>query len=131
MFAMSWSMKSNNLTYIAAFGGYSIASQGGGIEFDYESGVLVMSGTLGPSALTEYGGYDAVVCIYSSNLTLLNATSYGGASSDAGSTIQLPYVLLSIYANASNDFGLGLSGPALLSLSFSATTTRTSTSTKS
>lgn len=75
-----------------------------------------------------YGNFDAFTLFYSSNMTLLNATNYGGSSSDAGSSVILPYVLLSIYANASTDFGVGLSGPALLSLSFSATKTSSSIS---
>lgn len=54
---------------------------------------MVVAGLIS-GASSVYGDYDAVVLIYSSNMTLLSAKVIGSTGCDSASAVALPFVLL-------------------------------------
>lgn len=72
---LKWDLINNTVTCLAAYGGYN-GQPGGGIGVD-ESGTIVVAGLV-HSAQGLYGDYDALILMYSANLTLLNAPILGG-----------------------------------------------------
>lgn len=127
LLSVTWTLNNGNVTCLTRYGIYG-GPVGGGIGYDFSTGTLVVAGIVVGSQ-SVYGDYDAVILIYSRNLTLLNETIIGGNGCDSAAAVQLPYVLLSVPALPNLAFGTK-TGPGLLSIS-GLMLTSTTASTKS
>lgn len=108
-----YDMSTGQVLILTRFGAQAQGNSGTGISAGPQ-GTYIVSGvvTNGP-----YGAYDAVVCLYASDFSLISTTYAGSAAgNDAGSQISYPYVLLSTYSQANVSTGGYGVGPAIMSL---------------
>lgn len=114
---LRWFMNNMTLQMLVRFGAYGgTPFQGGSIQYDDVSQRLVVGGIISSLPYSVYGSFDALVLVYDKNLQLEYTFVAGGSGSDLASTVQYPYVMLSVYAPAAPAFGVGVSGPGLLNL---------------
>lgn len=104
--AIKWSLAKNNVTMPVAFGPTGNTCQAQGIDYNDVAGAIVVSAEVYTSGSgTLYGDYDAMLWTFYNNGSTITSKSYGGSSSDSGSTVLLPYVLLSARGYMNSAFG--------------------------
>lgn len=100
---MRWNLNNGVVEMLIKYGGFydNAPYQGSSIQYDGPTGCLVISGLVANSTLSKYGGgFDGFVLIYDKHLSLTDTLQFGGSGNDLGSTIELPYVLLSVVSPA-------------------------------
>lgn len=127
---MRWSLSNGSFEMLVRYGDAYINApfRGSSIKYDYLTENLVITGLVANATTSPYGGWDGIVLIYDKHLNLTDTIIVGGSGDDLGSTIALPYILISAVTPVHSSFGVGVSGPGLLNLSLQAASDKTTSS---